>query len=193
MHFLESLGVLAIHILDFITITSLVLDQAGVSLLGIALLIKGINVFIHLDVYMFQTMSSLMINLFHVYGSDFSSIAQSCNSSDISSESIVTLVLIPQVQSLLQVSPANDYLPTDTPQVFPTSSTSSSSSSSTSHTHPIHTTQSPPHILPAVPPIGHPMITKSKAGIFKPKSYLAALLTTPSKPTFVSAALSDPK
>ena len=37
------------------------------------------------------------------------------------------------------------------------------------------------------------MITRSKAGIFKPKSYLAALLAIPSEPTSVSVALSNPK
>ena len=66
MHFLKSLGVLVILILDLITVTSLVLDQTDVFLLGITLLIKGINVFILLAVYMCQIMSYLMNNLFHM-------------------------------------------------------------------------------------------------------------------------------
>ena len=37
------------------------------------------------------------------------------------------------------------------------------------------------------------MITKSKAGIFKPKSYLADLLAKPSEPTSITQAISDPK
>ena len=193
MPFLESLGVLAILISDLITIISLVLDQTDVFLLGIALPIKGINAFTHLVVYMCQTMSSLMNSLFHMCRSDFSSIAQSCSSSYISSESRVTLVPNPQVQSPLQVPPASASLPADIPQVFSPSSPSFSSSSSTLHTYSTHTTQSPPHILPAAPPIGHPMITRSKVGIFKLKSYLTALLAIASEPTSVSVALSNPK
>lgn len=37
------------------------------------------------------------------------------------------------------------------------------------------------------------MIPRSKADIYKPKSYIATLLTTPSEPTLVSQALTDPK
>ena len=50
----------------------------------------------------------------------------------------------------------------------------------------------PPHILPVPPHIGHPMLTRSKYGIFKPKSYLTALLAQPSEPFSVTQALSDP-
>lgn len=51
---------------------------------------------------------------------------------------------------------------------------------------PLNYTQSPPHVIPAAPPVGHPTITISKAGVFKLKSYIAALLATPSEPTYVS-------
>lgn len=37
------------------------------------------------------------------------------------------------------------------------------------------------------------MIPRSKAGIYKPKSYIATLLTTQSKPTSISQALTDLK
>ena len=37
------------------------------------------------------------------------------------------------------------------------------------------------------------MITRSKAGNYKLKSYIATLLTTPSKPTSISQALTNPK
>ncbi|KAH9703475.1 retrovirus-related pol polyprotein from transposon RE1 [Citrus sinensis] len=37
------------------------------------------------------------------------------------------------------------------------------------------------------------MITRSKAGIFKPKSYLADLLAKPSEPTSITQAISNPK
>lgn len=42
-------------------------------------------------------------------------------------------------------------------------------------------------------PPDHSMIMRSKAGIFKPKTYLVTLLSTPTEPTSVCQALPDPK
>ena len=50
---------------------------------------------------------------------------------------------------------------------------------------------SPPHILSAPPSIGHSMITRSKNDIFKPKSYLSALIAQPSEPASATQALTD--
>ncbi|KAK9184805.1 hypothetical protein WN943_025156 [Citrus x changshan-huyou] len=81
-------------------------------------------------------------------------------------------------------SNASISFPNSTPVYFSNNSNSASSFSS-SHS-------SPPHTLPQPAPSGHPMVTKSKSGIFKPKVYLLALLAQQSEPTSVSKALSDP-
>ena len=47
--------------------------------------------------------------------------------------------------------------------------------------------------LNTAPPVGHPIITRSKAGILKPKSYLADILAKPSEPTSITEAISDKK
>ena len=54
------------------------------------------------------------------------------------------------------------------------------------------TTQLTTTYFTSPPLVGHPMITRSKAGICKLKSYLSTLLAQPSKPTSVSQALSHP-
>ena len=88
------------------------------------------------------------------------------------------------------------------PDVGPDSSASSPNQSiSVSHLpssvqHPT-TTVSPPEqsFQPAQQPLpaqtGHPMVTRSKAGIFKPKTYLA--VTQNLEPQYVKAALTDTK
>lgn len=52
---------------------------------------------------------------------------------------------------------------------------------------------SQPDTLPLPQPPDHSMIMRSKAGIFKPKTYLVTLLSTPTEPTSVCQALPDPK
>ncbi|KAH9667511.1 retrovirus-related pol polyprotein from transposon RE1 [Citrus sinensis] len=71
------------------------------------------------------------------------------------------------------------------PAMSPPSSSSSAQTSSSFSSHP---SAEPTHSssLPS-----HPMITRAKAGIFKPKSYLAA--TENLEPTSVKSALHDPK
>lgn len=64
---------------------------------------------------------------------------------------------------------------------------------SSNHRHNSSQHSSPPHNLPPSQPLGHPMITKSKVGIFKPKKYLAALFSAPTEPIYVKQALADPK
>lgn len=134
----------------------------------------------------------------YVPGSDFSSVTQSCNSNDtVSHSSTISTPIFthfPALQSPLQSSSASgssEFSTTIPSQV--NSPYSSSHTPQMSDIQPLNDTQSLPHIIPAAPPIGHSMITRSKAGIFKPKSYLAALLATPSEPTSVSQAITDPK
>lgn len=59
----------------------------------------------------------------------------------------------------------------------------------------IHNSSTPslPRSLPLPRPSSHCMVTTSKAGICKPKIYLAAVLSTPKEPTSVVQALADPR
>ncbi|KAF9660890.1 hypothetical protein SADUNF_Sadunf19G0010700 [Salix dunnii] len=69
----------------------------------------------------------------------------------------------------------------------PPSSTSpaSSSSNSPSPSQLISNTQ-PPITSPAIPPT-HPMITRSKLGIFKPKTYMASILRNPNTAAYLTS------
>ncbi|KAB5569286.1 hypothetical protein DKX38_003079 [Salix brachista] len=69
----------------------------------------------------------------------------------------------------------------------PTSSTSPDSSSTDSPSQTTSNTQ-PPIITPPIPPTHH-MITRSKLGIFKPKTYLASILRNPNIAVYLSRAL----
>ncbi|KAH9715865.1 retrovirus-related pol polyprotein from transposon RE1 [Citrus sinensis] len=91
------------------------------------------------------------------------------------------------LQSSAQVDSSNveSSSPNFHPAMSPPSSSSSAQTSSSFSSHP---SAEPTHSssLPS-----HPMITRAKAGIFKPKSYLAA--TENLEPTSVKSALHDPK
>ena len=89
------------------------------------------------------------------------------------------------LQSSAQVDSSN--VESSSPNFHPAMSPpSSSSSAQTSHSS--HPSAEPTHSssLPS-----HPMITRAKAGIFKPKSYLAAIENL--EPASVKSALHDPK
>lgn len=128
-------------------------------------------------------------------GADFSSLSSSCQSTKNYKSSFNSSVpSVTQLQAPLAASSEHHQnvhhsdaptpSPNSTPLYFSDNSNSASSSS------PPH--NSPPHTLPQPASTGHPMITRSKAGIFKPKIYLLALLAQKSEPTSVSQALSDP-
>lgn len=138
----------------------------------------------------------------YIVGSNFSSIIQSYNASDSTSTSTPshTVFFVPEIQAPLATTPTDDH-PNISSSVIDEKSLSLSSYVDQS---PINTNQntppitsspshSPPYILPPPPPIGHPMITRSKAGIYKPKSYLASLFAKPTEPTSVSQALTNQK
>ena len=136
----------------------------------------------------------------YVSGSNFSSVSQSCVSSNTVSSVLLSFTHFP-IQSPLQPQSASDSSATSSPaprEVYaPSPSLSSSPISSPTDQSPNLSLpshiNSPPHVIPAAPPVGHHMITRSKAGIFKPKSCLADLLAKPSKLTSITQAISDPK
>ena len=121
----------------------------------------------------------------YVPGLDFSSVTISSQiDSVLQSDSEYPSVI--HLQAPLAATSASDSAApvSISPQVFSqhsplllvsTTNTSNHTSNSSPNSYsPLR--NSPPHILPAPPSIGHSMITRSKNGIFKPKSYLSALL-----------------
>ncbi|KAH9647737.1 retrovirus-related pol polyprotein from transposon RE1 [Citrus sinensis] len=122
----------------------------------------------------------------------FSSTSLSCQSTSHSessfqsSPSSVTQLQAPlAASSALQPTHPDDHQSNASTPVSFSDNSNSASFFSTSHS-------SPPHTLSQPALSGHPMLTRSKAGIFKPKVYLSALLAQQSEPTSVSKALSDP-
>ena len=135
-----------------------------------------------------------------MFGSDFSSVSQSCISSNTVSPNFTSFTHF-TIQFPLQPQSVSDSSETSSPaprEVY-TPSPSLSSSHIPSHTEQPSDTlsssniNSPPHVIHAAPPVGHPMITISKVDIFKPKSYLADLLAKPSEPTSITQPISYPK
>lgn len=139
----------------------------------------------------------------YVSGSYFSFVTQSCTSTDTVSSSstifapyfihfpILQLPLQPFSISGLSEPSSTPHREVNTP--YSSSPDINSQTQQMSDIQPLNYTQSLPHIIHAAPPVGHPMITISKAGIFKLKSYIAALLATPSEPTSVSQVIYNPK
>lgn len=80
------------------------------------------------------------------------------------------------------ISDASDHIPYN----FPNTSFSPSSQSHHLFSSTSSSSHSPPHLLPPPQPIGHPMVTRSKSGIYKSKTYLSDSLAQPSKPTSVT-------
>ncbi|KAH9686754.1 Disease resistance protein [Citrus sinensis] len=125
-------------------------------------------------------------------GVDFSSVTHSCSSSDSSSQSSSVCPLIQLDITKSSSSTAADlgfslFSPSSSSQTLiqsPLPTVSSPTEPSTSLVH---------HLTPPLPSsTGHPMVTRSKAGIFKPKAYLTTPPTKPTEPTTVSKALQDP-
>ena len=120
---------------------------------------------------------------------DFSSISSSCQSTAHSESSLSSSTpSVTQLQAPLAASSEHhlNVPPVVTPVYFSNNFNSTSSSPSPPSHNP------PPHTLLQPASSGHPMITRSKASIFKPKVYLSALLAQKSEPTSVSKVLSDP-
>ncbi|KAH9736625.1 retrovirus-related pol polyprotein from transposon RE1 [Citrus sinensis] len=114
------------------------------------------------------------------------------SSSSLSSHSIspqVTFTLsesaFPLGGSALQSSPAVDLLSPSSSLSSPEPNTQSQSTPSTLNHH----LSPPPQLVQ-----GHPMVTRSKAGIFKPKTTFLTTSSSPShEPYSISEALADPK
>lgn len=132
-------------------------------------------------------------------GVDFSSIQESCSSQSTSSSHSTTETSSSMMQAFLASSSTSNLPASSSSQVshslslvdllvvsFSNQSEHSSPTNNTSLNNTLPRSPSLPHNLPLPQPLGHPMITRSKAGIFKPKIYLAALLSTPIEPTSVS-------
>lgn len=130
---------------------------------------------------------------------DFSSVHSSCPSScssshlssSPSSQSIVSHIVQLDTSSF-QSPPAVAPLLSQSSHVIsnlflknPSPATSQSTEPTSSHVH----NMSPPQ----QPAPGHHMIIISKAGIFKPKLYIANCLAKPTEPSTVSEAMLDPK
>ena len=132
------------------------------------------------------------------FGVDFSSAHHSCSPSY--SHSVNPQITFSLSQSALQLdgstlqsSQAADllysssFLPSPEPntQLSPEPNTQSQSTQST----PYHHLSPPPQLVQ-----GHPMITRSKVGIFKPKTtFFTTSLPKPHEPYSISEALADPK
>ncbi|KAH9680638.1 retrovirus-related pol polyprotein from transposon RE1 [Citrus sinensis] len=126
----------------------------------------------------------------YVSGLDFSSpdkcqspVSLSKSSSSSSSSSVPSFIH-------LQVPLATSS--TSIPDASQTHINQNSSSSVPTESFSPSTHHSPAHTLPLSQSTGHQMITRSKAGIFKPKTYLSALLAQPSEPLSTFQALADP-
>lgn len=130
---------------------------------------------------------------------DFSSVSNTClpsvsspSSADSSHQTVVHLDILLHQSSIAAT----------TDSVVPSPLSSSHSDSTPSTTNPtfspdhqlISLTPEPHQMYPQihVPP-GHPMTTRSKSGIFKPKLYLAHCQSKETAPATVNAALADPK
>lgn len=137
-------------------------------------------------------------------GVDFFSVQESCSSESFftsQSRDVISHYMIQPLSAPSIVSNPSVHLPSQVTATFSSyidpsdhSSTSPhSQSTSSNHRHNSSQHSSPPHNLPPSQPLGHPMITKSKVDIFKPKTYLVALLSAPTEPIYVKQALAYPK
>lgn len=137
-------------------------------------------------------------------GVDFFFVQESCSSESFStsqSRDAISHSMIQPLSAASIVSNPSVHLPsqvtaTSSSYIDPSDHSSTSphsQSTSSNHRHNSSQHSSPPHNPPPSQPPGHPMITKSKAGIFKPKTYLAALLSAPTEPIYVKQALAYPK
>lgn len=133
-------------------------------------------------------------------GVDFSSVQESCSfqipssdsSNDVASHSMIQAFSAPSQVSDFPNFSTSQVPFTSSPTVLPDSLPSTSLSPSNNNLNSLSPSL-PSHTLPLSQPPGHSMITRSKAGIFKLKTYLAALLSTPTEPISVCQALADPK
>ena len=118
-------------------------------------------------------------------------LTKNCFSNTILKVSNVDILSSPAQFYFLQSSTHVDSSNVESPSnnlhhaMSPPSSSNSVQTSHSSSSHPL-AESTHPSSLPS-----HPMITRAKTGIFKPKSYLAA--TENLKPTSVKSALQDPK
>ncbi|KAH9762091.1 retrovirus-related pol polyprotein from transposon RE1 [Citrus sinensis] len=121
-------------------------------------------------------------------GVDFSSVSHSCSSSDHSSQSSDhSSSVFPLIQ--LDITKSSSLTAVDLGSSLP------SPNSSSQYSIQSHSNQSTSHVHHLTPPLesatGHPMLTRLKAGIFKPKAYITANSTKPTEPATTSKALQD--
>ncbi|KAH9744437.1 retrovirus-related pol polyprotein from transposon RE2 [Citrus sinensis] len=132
-------------------------------------------------------------------GVDFSSVSMSCSSTN-NPESTSSIQVLSAPPLTIEVPAQSPHSSQEVSGNFNSPlSQHSLPSYSSNHNSPdsLHSNIPVPfvsaHQLPNFQPPGHSMITRSKAGIFKPKTYITALLAQPSEPNSVNQALQDPK